>query len=90
MYCYICARYCLAEVTCEPLVAPNNGVVIPRKDAGGTFGDNVTYNCDRGYDLSEAVVRTCQADGQWSGKDPTCTSEIAKLVKVYLHSLQCC
>ena len=38
-----------------------------------TFGNMATYSCDPGYELRpDNSVRTCQADGTWSGMDPLC------------------
>ena len=38
-----------------------------------TFGNMATYNCEPGNELlPNNRVRTCQADGMWSGMDPFC------------------
>ncbi|XP_019647923.1 PREDICTED: LOW QUALITY PROTEIN: sushi, von Willebrand factor type A, EGF and pentraxin domain-containing protein 1-like [Branchiostoma belcheri] len=53
---------------CPQLSAPSNGVV-----TGGTFyGDQVTFTCDPGYEISGSDIRTCQMNQQWSGTQPTC------------------
>ena len=43
--------------------------------AGTSFGDVARYSCDVGYTLNGAAERTCQADGQWNGTEPTCEGE---------------
>ena len=63
-------------VSCGSLNAPTNGHV---NTTGGTsFEDVAMYSCDEGYMLNGTVVRTCQADGQWNGSEPTCESEISE------------
>ena len=57
-------------VDCGALTDPANGQV--NHTAKTTFGQTVTYSCDTGYNLVEDSTRTCQADGMWSGNDPTC------------------
>ena len=42
---------------------------------GTTFGQTATYSCDPGYNLVGNSTRMCQADGVWSGNEPTCMSE---------------
>ena len=34
-----------------------------------------SYSCSEGYDLVGDMIRTCQANGQWDGADPTCMCE---------------
>ena len=56
-------------VVCPPLSDPVNGAVsVP--DA--SFGGVATYTCNTGYDLTGAVIRSCQIDGSWSGTPPIC------------------
>jgi len=37
-----------------------------------TFGSQANYSCSEGYLLNGTSTRVCQADGQWSGNEPTC------------------
>lgn len=45
---------------------------------GIRYGDSFTYQstifleCDPGYKLVGDLTRACQADGTWSGSQPTC------------------
>ena len=55
---------------CGTLNATTNGQV--KHTAGTTFGQTATYSCDTGYNLVGDGTRTCQADGMWSGNEPTC------------------
>ena len=48
---------------------PLNGM---RNYTGITEGEQVTYTCSTGYKLSGASSRTCGANGQWSGSQPSC------------------
>ena len=34
-----------------------------------------TYTCSEGYSLVGDAMRTCQANGQWDGAEPSCTCE---------------
>ena len=60
-------------VDCETLNNPANGQV--SHPDGTTFTQTATYSCDTGYNLMGDNTRTCQADGMWSGNQPTCMSE---------------
>ena len=39
---------------------------------GFTPGSTATYSCNDGYNLVGTSVRTCQANGEWSGSAPIC------------------
>ena len=39
------------------------------------FESVATYTCNTGYNLVGNAMRTCQADGTWSGSDPLCQSK---------------
>ena len=36
------------------------------------FRDEVFYRCIAGYRLDGDAIRSCEADGGWSGSPPTC------------------
>ena len=57
-------------IDCGTLNDTTNGRV--SHSAGTTFGQTATYSCDTGYTLVGDSTRTCQADGMWSGSEPTC------------------
>jgi hypothetical protein len=55
--------------SCPGLEPPQNGSVsAPVTDIGST----ASYQCADGFTLAGDVSRTCQADGTWSGRAPTC------------------
>ena len=39
---------------------------------GNEFNDQCTFTCDEGYERKGSSVRTCQADGTWSGTAASC------------------
>ncbi|XP_035660141.1 CUB and sushi domain-containing protein 1-like [Branchiostoma floridae] len=53
---------------CPQLTVPANGGA----NGGIYYGDTAAYSCDPGYELIGSSIRTCQADGQWAGMQPTC------------------
>eukprot|EP00058_Branchiostoma_floridae_P025619 XP_002611109.1 hypothetical protein BRAFLDRAFT_70467 [Branchiostoma floridae] len=55
-------------VQCPTLTAPENGAV----NGGNSYQDVVQFTCNHGYQLIGDSSRTCQADGTWTGADPTC------------------
>ena len=63
---------CDVPVDCGPLANPDSGTVQVSKT---TNGGTATYSCVAGFVLSGNGgngVRTCQADGTWTGTAPTC------------------
>ncbi|CAH1773668.1 unnamed protein product [Owenia fusiformis] len=56
-------------IECEPLGAVPNGEIIGY-DHG--FRDVITYVCRDGFEMTGSNKQTCQEDGTWSGKPPTC------------------
>jgi len=53
-----------------------------------TFGNMANYSCDLGYELlPDNSVRSCQADGLWSGMDPLCErmNYAIYCIKMILH-----
>ena len=66
---------------------PDNGRVDTPQEA--TFNQVATYSCNSGYELVGNMTRTCQADGMWSGSEPTCGKFITMVV-VWEHiNVQC-
>ena len=43
-----------------------------------TFGSVATYSCYPGFTVIGNSVRTCQANGAWSGKAPVCESKLTQ------------
>ena len=39
-------------------------------------GRNVTYECNKGYQLRGPHVRICNENGEWTEEGPTCEGEI--------------
>ncbi len=57
-------------VDCGPLESPTNGIV--STSLRTLFMSEATYYCDRGYEISGAIHRTCGVDGQWRPNEPSC------------------
>ena len=39
------------------------------------FGSVATYTCNTGFVLTGDGMRTCEATGMWSGKEPKCAGK---------------
>ena len=75
-----------AAVSCGPAPkAPANGRQI---DSGTTFGSTVTYTCNVGYTSQGDNGHTCMANGEWSGKTPTCNRKLHTVLFLLLHGHQ--
>jgi len=53
-----------------------------------TFGSQANYSCSEGYALNGNSTRECQADGQWSGSEPTCEGQSATYICVEERGFQ--
>ena len=62
--------YVFVALSCPSLSNPANGNVA--LSSGLALGSTATYTCINGYRTSFSSLRYCQADGQWSGEQPTC------------------
>lgn len=58
---------------CPLLFAPRRGQV---SVSGRSINSTATYSCDKGRSLSGNRTRTCQSDGTWSGRKPSCTGRL--------------
>ena len=90
-YCYTTVTCCLSVshyfhmhtvVDCGDLDDPTNGQVLLN---GITFGSTATYTCDPGFILTGAMERICQANGNWSGNEPTCEGQLIQYT-IYVYS----
>ena len=68
--CCSCISLFLTVADCGNLTNPTNGQV--STTAGTTEGQTATYSCNTGYNLVGDGTRTCGANGNWSGSEPTC------------------
>lgn len=67
-------------IRCPSLSPPLNGSVEPMT---GSPGDVATYTCDAGRVLTGnggSSIRVCQADGSWTGSDPSCEEIVSPCV----------
>ena len=62
----------MLAVDCPNLEPPENGEVVL---SGRRVGDNATYSCNIGFELTDSAIRTCLETGNWSGSVPTCTGK---------------
>ena len=79
-----------AAVSCGPAPkAPANG---QQSVSGITFGSTVTYTCNLGYTLQGDNEgdngHTCLANGQWSGRTPTCNRKLLAVLLLLLHGYE--
>jgi len=65
---------------CGRLKPPDNGDV---QLTGTTIGSSATYSCSEGFNLEGDDVRVCLESGQWSGREPVCSSESSVDIDAY-------
>ena len=66
MYTYITTVICSSPSHVE------NGVTNCTKDQIYFYEDTCNFTCHIGYALSGTDTRSCQSNGNWSGRDNTC------------------
>ena len=57
---------------CRKLKKPANGATGSYLDSRAPVNATSTFNCSKGYTLIGEVMVTCQANGNWSNKEPEC------------------
>ncbi|XP_038067159.1 sushi, von Willebrand factor type A, EGF and pentraxin domain-containing protein 1-like [Patiria miniata] len=72
--CAVSGEWSAALPSCQPigchdLPIPSHGAI---NGDDQTYNKSVTYTCETGYRLLGKPVRTCLADGTWSGDFPIC------------------
>ncbi|XP_048776989.2 sushi, von Willebrand factor type A, EGF and pentraxin domain-containing protein 1-like isoform X2 [Ostrea edulis] len=74
------------RVNCgDPGGLTNGGAVT----SGILYGDNVTYTCQTGYNITGDVNRTCQSNAVWSGSRPKCWYSISCSSSPCLNGATC-
>ncbi len=69
----VCMYVCMTvAVDCGTLPNPSNGFVSLTTT---TLGSTASYDCNNGFSLEGVRSRECQADGTWSGDEPSCRSK---------------
>jgi len=72
-----------AAISCGPAPdAPANG---QRSGSGTTFRSTVTYTCNTGYTPQGDNGHTCMANGEWSGRTPTCNRKLLTVLLLLLY-----
>ena len=74
-------------MSCPSLSHPLNGNVA--LSSGNAMGSTATYTCNNGYRASFTATRYCQADGQWSGGEPSCIRKCLPLKRKFPKILPC-
>ena len=73
----------IVAVDCGRLPTPSNGQ-LQVSFTTTTLGSTGSYHCISGYTLSENITRRCEANGAWSGTEPTCgeliTEELTEFI----------
>ena len=65
-----------ANTSCDELSTPVNGEITLCSSGTvgvGYEGDNCSFTCSTGYELTGSDTRTCQSNGRWSGSDVVCS-----------------
>ena len=72
----------LSAVDCGGLPPLPNGLMVINDT---TFNSTASYSCDTGYELVGNTTRICQANGNWSGDQPSC---LGKYLVILLNCSQ--
>ena len=79
---HLCIFFFFA-LSCPSLSSPANGNVV--LSSGLVMGSTATYTCNNGYKATYTTTRYCQADGQWSGGEPSCIRKCFLLTVGYSY-----
>lgn len=60
---------------------PSTGGVMIKLTGGDVYQGLATYSCRANQCLNGNKLRRCQADGQWSGTQPSCLSKFFNFYK---------
>ncbi|KAG7487555.1 hypothetical protein MATL_G00024750 [Megalops atlanticus] len=64
---------CEEAVTCEPLEAPEQGLLQCTHEYGSfRFKSSCTFSCAKGFSFVGTLLLQCQASGHWSADPPSC------------------
>lgn len=74
--------FSLAAILCPSLPGIEHGRVIV---AGNKIGYVARYVCRAGFNLIGSSTRTCQGNGQWSGKQPECKGQYSRQIIINNH-----
>lgn len=69
-------------IVCKTLAAPEHGRIVI-KEKIPWFGSNVSFACERGYQLTGSVTRTCSSNGTWDGTPAVCERVHCLLPRVF-------
>ena len=70
---------CTAANTCDRPFIENGSFEDDTQNEYGV-GDMVVFECDEGFRLSGKKKITCESDGQWSDRFPTCKGKFTKIL----------
>ena len=66
----------LTVVSCGNPGTPANGKIAFTAGNSYVYGNILKATCNHGYRLLGTSIRTCQANGQWTGTAPSCQCKI--------------
>lgn len=61
-------------IDCGTVESPPNGQVLLLH--GTTLGSSAMYNCFQGFLLLGTTIRRCEANGEWSSVEPSCSRKL--------------
>ena len=89
MKCYY-ENKSLDDIRCNDLPKPANGEILSCSSGRvgvGYEGDNCSFTCNTGYELTGSETRTCQSDRSWSGDDDVCERGLFFIIHSYKYML---